>query len=101
MVAGMLDVMGQDRYRAYEWSTAWNRDVLALVNPDSRGGDGRVSVMNDSPWCGLIQPFVSRDGRLPEGQLDYPCAFGVEETRTAIYNSIRTISAGRVAETAP
>lgn len=101
-VSGMLDVMGQDRLRAYEWAQAWDRDVVALVNPDKRSeGNPRQSVMQTSPWCGLIQPFVSRDGRMPEGQLDYPCAFGVEETRTQVFNSIRAIASGRMAETAP
>ena len=101
-VSGMLDVMGQDRLRAYEWAQAWDRDVVALVNPDKRTeASSRQSVMQTSPWCGLVQPFVSRDGRLPEGQLDYPCAYGVEETRTQVFNSIRAIASGRVAETAP
>ncbi len=100
-VSGMLGVMGNGEHRAYEWTQAWSKDVLRLVSPDSRGAATDPSVMTDSPWCSLIQPFISRDGRLPEGQVDYPCALGVEQTRGAVYESMRKIAAGNMAEVKP
>ena len=56
-----------------------------------------------TPWCRLVQPYIAGEGGLPEGQLDFPCASGVEQTRQAVEGVMLTLAgSGRAsAEEAP
>ena len=53
------------------------------------------------PWCAVVHPYMSPSGNLPEGQIDYPCAMGVDEAlRTvestlALYESDVSAEAGQ------
>ena len=45
-----------------------------------------------TPWCRLIQPYVAGESGLPEGQLDFPCASGVQQTRQAVDRALQNLA---------
>lgn len=84
----MLDVLGDDRFGPHEWRDVWRRNVrgIARATNDQLGG---------RPWCRLVRPYVSSDGQLPEGELDFPCAYGVEQVRRNVEDTIQSLASGR------
>ncbi len=54
-------------------------------------------LARQSPWCALIHPYTSPDGQLPEGELDYPCALGVQESRQRVSGLLRRLALGPAA----
>jgi hypothetical protein len=91
-MTGLLKVTG-NHSEAYLWMDKWN-DWLVDVSEGISGTPGE----EDSAWCELIQPYVTLDGSLPEGQLDYPCAKGVDDTLRAFEDSLRDLASGAYAE---
>ena len=85
-VSLLLDVTQAPATERYQWPRAWAAAVDAL--PGDRDVRGR------SPWCEAIVPYLSPGGVLPEGQLDYPCAAGVEEQRQRISVTVQKLSRG-------
>lgn len=77
-VTGLLGVMGKPGAEPYQWRAGWSTWYGELVR--ARPQD----LESSSPWCGLVHPFLPRSGALPEGQLEYPCAKGVDDTRMAV-----------------
>jgi len=88
----LLDVLSDRRLESHQWAEQWRRRVRGL--PSQRAAE-------ISPWCRLVQPYIREDGTLPEGEFDFPCALGVEESRQRTEGMIRTIAAGSFAEGAP
>lgn len=86
----MLETMGESKVRPYEWSREWSRRVGSILSSRSREV---VSETAQSPWCSLIKPYMSPDNSLPEGQIDYPCARGVEDARQDVARVLATFSA--------
>ena len=75
---GLLEVAGDERLEPYQWPDRWRRWVEALGEQSSGELAGR------SPWCARVRGYLSDAGELPEGELDYPCAVGVDEVRQAM-----------------
>lgn len=73
-VEELLDVTGDARVEVHQWREAWRRRVSDLASAST----------HDSPWCDQIRDYLSPTGDLPEGELDYPCARGVEDARAAV-----------------
>ena len=40
------------------------------------------------PWCSLVQPYLGQSGILPEGQIDFPCAKGVDDSQQNAISAI-------------
>ena len=40
-----------------------------------------------NPWCRMVHPYLDLDG-LPEGQLDLPCAIGVDDAQKSAIASL-------------
>ena len=76
-VTGLLAVAGGSG-EVSGWRSRW----ASWVGRMAGGQAGRMEETN--PWCRLVQPYLRADGSLPEGQLDFPCARGVADTRTAV-----------------
>ncbi|MCB9765010.1 MAG: hypothetical protein H6739_34875 [Alphaproteobacteria bacterium] len=87
---GMLSVMGDPTLQPYAWLGRWQAWV------GGRGGPEVGRFDQHSPWCTLITPYLSPTGELPEGELDYPCALGVEEMRTQTATLLSRIGTGGV-----
>ena len=43
-----------------------------------------------NPWCRMVHPYLDLDG-LPEGQLDLPCAIGVDDAQKSALASLETL----------
>ncbi|MAA80020.1 MAG: hypothetical protein CL916_12265 [Deltaproteobacteria bacterium] len=43
-----------------------------------------------NPWCRMVHPYLDLDG-LPEGQLDLPCAIGVDDAQKSALASLATL----------
>ena len=67
------------------WPAPQRREIY--VNPDK----GSRFPIPPNPWCEIILPYLPQEGALPEGQLDYPCARGIEDTRLRIEAALQTI----------
>jgi hypothetical protein len=89
--AELLRVMSDSRLGPHQWRDAWSRQIAQLPR---RSADD----LADQPWCRLVRPYVSPDGRLPEGQLDLPCAMGVDETRQRVVAVIDRLASGALAQ---
>ena len=91
LMSGALHVTENGRLQPYLWVEAWQQWVADLANRE----DAAASV---SPWCGLVRSYLKADGTLPEGQLDYPCARGVDETRRGVEATLRALAQGTAQE---
>lgn len=67
------------------WPAPQRRDIY--ISPEK----GDRFPIPPNPWCEIILPYLPQEGALPEGQLDYPCARGVEDTRLRIEAALQTI----------
>ena len=92
----MLQTMGRDNSQRYEWREVWSMSIENLAATPLR----QVAA-EYGPWCAVVHPYMSPSGNLPEGQIDYPCAMGVDEAlRTvestlALYESDVSAEAGQ------
>ena len=78
------------RIEAYQWPAVWEAAVAEIPSVPRQGPGARLS-----PWCEQIAPYLVPSGTLPEGQLDYPCARGVEEARARVARMVqRAASSG-------
>lgn len=85
-VTGLMGVLGKPGAEPYQWRSGWGAWYADLVR--ARPQDLETS----SPWCGLVHPFLPRSGALPEGQLEYPCAKGVDDTRVAVEQVLQALT---------
>jgi hypothetical protein len=85
LAAEMLDVLGDPRVGAHEWRDAWSRRV-ASIPIRSR------EELADRPWCRIVRPYVDEDHKLPEGDLDFPCALGVEQARRRLETTVARLA---------
>ena len=67
------------------WPAPQRRDIYVSTEK------GTKYPIPPNPWCEIILPYLPQEGALPEGQLDYPCARGVEDTRLRIEAALQTI----------
>ncbi len=73
----------------------WSRDwAQAVARVSTRGAGRGEQTAEQTPWCGLIAPYLAPTGALPEGELDYPCAKGVDEQRTRIAAMVEALASG-------
>lgn len=84
----MLDIMGDGRFERYEWRSAWRGRVASLAAATP------LTLGQYSPWCQQIQPYLHPEGMLPEGEIDYPCAAGVDGALQNVEASIRILASG-------
>lgn len=90
-VAGGLRVLSDTRAEPYQWMGRWRGWLAGLSTADTPR----------SPWCELVAPYVHADGVLPEGQMDYPCASGVDATRRGVDLALQQLASGSVASVRP
>ncbi|MFH1466855.1 MAG: hypothetical protein ABIO70_20900 [Pseudomonadota bacterium] len=81
----LFEVLSRE-YQYYEWREEWIRRLSDLAATPPRDVEGY------SPWCQLVHPYMSMGGQLPEGQLDLPCAIGVDETLRTLDASIQQLA---------
>jgi hypothetical protein len=86
-VERLLRVTGDPSSGPQLWSGAWRRDLDSLVRASPED-------LIDSPWCRVLRPYLYEPGRLPEGDLDFPCALGVAETRDRVSAVLDRLVAG-------
>lgn len=105
----MLAAISSNPDQPHRWTAAWqvrmerlatggttaDLDVLLEASPEEQARARERMANTDTreygssraqatPWCRLIQPYIAGDEGLPEGQLDFPCASGVEQTRQSV-----------------
>jgi hypothetical protein len=85
LAAEMLDVIGDPHIGAHEWKDAWARRVPGIPH---RGRD----ELAERPWCRLVRPYLDEDRKLPEGDLDFPCALGVEQARRRLETTVAKLA---------
>jgi hypothetical protein len=71
----MLEVMGKIENQPSEWNVRFNQLIKTTKQTLPR------ELEEANPWCSLVQPYMGSDGILPEGQLDFPCAKGVDDAQ--------------------
>ena len=82
----LVDIIDSGRYERYEWRDTWMDRLVSLANATP------VTIRNYSPWCQLVQPYLHPDGNLPEGEIDFPCASGVDQALRNVEGSIRILA---------
>ena len=82
----LVDIIGKGRHERYEWRDTWMDRLVDLHSATP------ITIRNYSPWCQQIQPYLHPDGNLPEGEIDYPCAAGVDQTLRNVEGSIRILA---------
>ena len=104
--AGLItESMGESEISS-EWKQLFERKVLTLARLSIEDLDRDMSprIQGESldeyqarfhedirnPWCRMIHPYLDLDG-LPEGQLDLPCAIGVDDAQKAALASLDTL----------
>ena len=82
----LVDIIGSGRYERYEWRDTWMDRLVDLSAATP------VTIRDYSPWCQLVQPYLHPDGNLPEGEIDFPCASGVDQALRNVEGSIRILA---------
>lgn len=82
----LLDVSGNPEHKPFDWKDQWSMRVVSHIAQLDRRGASQLQEI--SPWCSLIQPYID----LQPGDIDYPCASGVDEARRAVSQSIDFLS---------
>ena len=86
-IAGlMVEVMGDSSNQPSQWKTRLERTVIDTAQMRMR------DIEEQRPWCRLVQPYLGLNGELPEGQLDFPCAKGVDETYNNAVQAMETLA---------
>jgi len=88
----IVDVMGERANQPSEWQVEFDKTikVTAQMRTDQ--------LEEENPWCRLIQPYMGREGALPEGQLDFPCAKGVADAQENATSAVDKLIADYGAE---
>lgn len=83
----MVEVMGDDNNQPSEWQTEFTNAVTEISRqlPED--------VAKKDPWCRQVKPYLGSGGILPEGQLDFPCAKGVNEAQQNAVTALDTLIA--------
>lgn len=77
-----LEISGDEQYKPFDWKDEWNRSLARDIDQLDRRGADQLKEL--SPWCALVQPYVN----LEPGDIDYPCASGVDEARKSVSRAI-------------
>ncbi len=117
-VSQMVASISSNPDQPHRWMAAWQTRMTRLASGDgtddldraleatekerirlaqqAENADAERSYGNEraraTPWCRLIQPYMAGDGGLPEGQLDFPCASGVEKTRQQVEGVLQQLA---------
>ncbi len=83
----LMKVMGEADIKPYDWKEEWRRLIEGEIYQIDRAEANRLREA--SPWCGLIQPYTN----LEEGDIDYPCAKGVDDARISVERTIDFLAA--------
>lgn len=89
----LLEDLHNNRPAASYWIGAALDHRPSLLRPISytTQDSKRTLPIAPNPWCELVLPYLPKEGALPEGQLDYPCARGIEDTRVRVENYMQTL----------
>jgi hypothetical protein len=79
----MLETMGAPGRQRYEWREHWSLSIDELAATPLK----QVAA-EFGPWCAVVHPYMSANGILPEGQIDYPCAMGVDEALRTVASTL-------------
>ena len=82
----LVDIIGKGRHERYEWRDTWMDRLVDLHSATP------ITIRHYAPWCQQIQPYLHPDGNLPEGEIDYPCAAGVDQALRNVEGSIRILA---------
>jgi hypothetical protein len=84
MFLGVSGSMDADSYsiKPFDWADEWRRKVRMEIDQLDQRESSRLKQL--SPWCALIQPYVS----LEPGDIDFPCASGVDVAKTSVAAAI-------------
>jgi len=93
--SGLLSVIGDASHERQDWSGEWTEWLSDLTRARPR------DLNKTAPWCALIHPYLPRAGRLPEGQLDFPCAKGVDDARAQVELTLSALATGEPEGGAP
>ncbi|MEC8380307.1 MAG: hypothetical protein VXZ96_08295 [Myxococcota bacterium] len=88
----MVDVMGTDSNQPSEWQVKLDQAILDIRQTRPQ------ELEQTNPWCKHVQPYMGISGDLPEGQIDYPCAKGVDDAQQNAMLAIVDLSRGYGAE---
>lgn len=82
----MLEVTGTEFLESYQWHDRWVSEVdkLARSRPNTR-------AERYGPWCDLVYPYLTAEGVVTEGNIDYTCRSGVDNARTNVSDAIKRI----------
>lgn len=83
----LLEVTRMDDLKPFDWKEVWSRQVDAEIYNIDLAKSNRLREA--SPWCGLIQPYTN----LQEGDIDYPCAKGVDDALQSVSRTIDYLAA--------
>ncbi len=84
----MMQVMGNQQTKRYEWLDRWRLLVEDVAKAESQ------LLAEDYPWCLPLQDYLSMQ-RETSAQFDAPCRQGVETARTNAELAIRVFASGR------
>jgi hypothetical protein len=83
----LMAILRDERLGPHQWKDEWQRRIAQIPRRTSE-------ELADKPWCRLVRPYISPDGKLPEGELDLPCALGIDGTRTRMLSVIERVASG-------
>jgi hypothetical protein len=81
-VSGSMKESGEYSVKPFDWADEWRRKVRLEIDQLDQRDSSRLKQI--SPWCALIQPYVS----LEPGDIDFPCASGVDVAKTSVAAAI-------------
>ncbi len=83
----LLEVTRDENIKPFDWKEEWSRRVSQEIYQIDLARSNRLR--ESSPWCGLIQPYTN----LQEGDIDYPCAKGVDDALQSVSRTIDYLAA--------
>ena len=83
----MVETMGDRGNEPSEWKVTFEKSIQSTAQMFP------TELQQANPWCRLVQPYINSSGSLPEGQLDYPCAKGVDDARENALSAIAQLIA--------
>ena len=83
----MVGVMGDTATQPSEWSNLFTSKITETARTSTR------ELPSINPWCSLVHPYIGQEGFSVEGQLDFPCAKGVEEAQQSALNTLEKLIA--------
>jgi hypothetical protein len=70
-----VEVMGDTANQPSEWQSQLESKIIDASREKT------YNIDTKRPWCALVHPYLGLSGILPEGQIDYPCAKGVDDAQ--------------------